>query len=106
VDGLRQVRFGQEEAHAQGAVIQYRWLLQSGGIEIINGRIIPDEKKLRLGQESLGEKFAEIAFSEDYDKAKKFVNTWGKKIPELDPLIEKLHDIPVDIKPVFQKWNR
>ena len=102
VDGLRQLRFGQKEAHAIGAVIQYRWLMDCGALKVKNNKFVIDEAKLRSGQESLAEAFAVLAFSEDYKKAKKFITKWGREIKEFKPIIKKMSKLPVDVVPVFE----
>src|SRR3989344_2048894 len=101
IDGLRQIRFGQKEAHAIGAVIQYRWLMNCGALKIMSGKFVIDQDKLRMGQESLSEVFADLAFSEDYQKAKKFIAKWGTEIPEFKPIIKKMSKLSIDIIPVF-----
>ncbi|GMU74243.1 MAG: hypothetical protein AMXMBFR44_4400 [Candidatus Campbellbacteria bacterium] len=106
IDGLRQIRFGQEEAHAIGTIIQYRWLLSHGGLMLKNGKFILDEEKIRASEESLGDAFAQLALSKDYTRAAEFVNVWGKKIEEFEPVLAGLSNIPVDIEPEFEIRGR
>jgi hypothetical protein len=103
VDGLRQMRLGQAEAHAVGAVIQYRWMINCGAIKVENDKLMIDEVLLRNGHETLGDAFVELAATADYEKAKLFVEKWSQPIAELEPILAQLVTVPANIFPIFEE---
>lgn len=101
-DSLRQLRFGLNEAHAFGSLIQYQWLKTFGALDFKGKRLFfrPDLLEAAFGE--LGKEFVDLCQSESYSEAKAFVKKWGRTLDELKPILEKLQDIPVDIDPIYE----
>lgn len=101
---FRSIRFGINEAHGAGNAVIYNYLLEKGGYEYN-----PQSKMVRVNWEkvgpalqSLATKLLTIQATGDYDGAKQLLATYAKETPSIKALREKLTDLPVDIRPVFQ----
>ncbi|PIR69235.1 MAG: hypothetical protein COU47_04005 [Candidatus Niyogibacteria bacterium CG10_big_fil_rev_8_21_14_0_10_46_36] len=101
IDGLRQLRFGLEEAHAFGARIQYQWLENMGAIGIHEQTFLFDPRFFKQALESLGYEFFKLSQAQNYTNTKSFADTWSAVLPGLKPMIKRLEGIPVDIDPIF-----
>lgn len=101
MDGLRQLRFGLEDAHAAGSLIQYNWLIAEGALKLTKDGLSFDRLNIVEAFQSLADAFYELSQG-DYEKAATFVEKWGSVPEGLQELIERLADIPINIDPVFQ----
>lgn len=102
IDLLRQLRFGIEDAHAFGALLQLEWLIENGALKILNRELAICPEKLEPAFESLGCQFIELYKNATYQRANAFIQKWGVADPNLKQLLKTLENIPVDIKPVFK----
>lgn len=100
-DSLRQLRFGLDEAHAFGSLIQYQWLKTFGALDFKKGKLFFNLNLLKSAFEELGKQFIILCRSENYSKIKAFTERWGRVPDGLRSLLEKLQDIPVDIDPIY-----
>lgn len=100
-DGLRQIRFGIDEAHAIGTLIQYNWFLKYGAMRL-SGRGIEFEPNL-FGPTlyGLGDEFYALSQTRDHKAAQQFVRKWGGVPDEVRKIISSFEGIPVDIDPLF-----
>lgn len=104
VAGLfRAMRFGTNDAHGQGAAMQYRVLRSKGAIEWD-----AKAKRFRVNHakfdKALGELVAMIVMIQgdgDYDGAKKLFADWGKFDSESEAVVGTMSHIPVDIRPIY-----
>jgi len=101
-DGLRQIRFGVEEAHAVGAIVQLNWFMKEQALVLTDGGFTFDSARFRDAVMSLGDELYLLAIKKDQALVEAFAATWGKEVPEaIEKLLPRLADIPVDIDPVF-----
>jgi hypothetical protein len=101
---FRSIRFGITEAHGKGNAIIYNYLLENGGYEY-------NEKtqKVRVNFDKVYEVIKQLAHNiltiqamGNYQGAKDMVAKYAVISPSVKTLIDKLSNIPIDIKPVFQ----
>jgi hypothetical protein len=101
---FRSVRFGISEAHGGGNAIIYNYLLENGGYEYN-----PETQKVKVNFEKVGpvlkdlaNKILMIQAKGDYQGAKDLIAKYVVNSPSMQTLHEKLSDLPVDIRPVYQ----
>ena len=101
-DMLRQLRFGFDEAHALGALIQYNWLLSQRALHIDKeGRFAYHIRDLRASFDHLAVQLFELSRSNNPDELRAFKDIWGKPDPDLERTLSRIEDVPVDINPIF-----
>ena len=100
---FRSIRFGINEAHGGGNIIIFNYLRELG---VIN--YDPKTEKFSVNLEKAKDGFTKLAnellmlqATGNYEKTKQFVNTYKVIKPEVKKALEKLKDVPVDIKPIF-----
>lgn len=99
---FRSMRFGIDEAHGQGTAIQWNWFREKGGIvPAADGRFQTDPAKFREAIRSLANELLMIEATGDYARGKALLEKYGRSTPEIQSVIARLSDIPVDIWPVF-----
>ena len=101
---FRSIRFGITEAHGSGNAIIYNYLLEKGGYEYNSGtnKIEVNYNKIYDSVKDLANKLLTIEATGNYNGAKELISKYAVISPSMKSLIDKLSDIPVDIKPVFQ----
>jgi Peptidase family M49 len=105
VAGLfRSARFGVNEAHGQGTVAQFNYLLEKGALAIEpDGRYRTVPEKFPDGIRSLLHDMLTLQATGDYEGTKRFLDTYGKATPALVAAIGRLGDLPVDIDTQFSQ---
>ncbi len=103
VAGLfRSARFGVDEAHGQGVVAQFNYLMEKGALEVdANDRFRAVPAKFEDGLRALLRDILMLQATGDYEGAKAFLDKYGKATPSLRKAIGRLGDVPVDIRPVY-----
>jgi hypothetical protein len=102
VAGLfRSARFGVDEAHGQGVVAQFNYLLEKGALRIENGRFRAVSEKFPAGIRDLLHDMLMLQATGDYEGTKRFLDKYGKATQPLRDAIGRLKDLPVDIRPVY-----
>ncbi|MBU8870791.1 MAG: hypothetical protein KOO60_08010 [Gemmatimonadales bacterium] len=104
---FRSVRFGIGEAHGQANAIQFNYLMEKGAISCSEqtGRFSID---VEVFEQAIGQLVAEILIIQaegDYEASVAFINRFGGMTPVLARGLEKLEGIPVDIQPVFSRYE-
>ncbi len=101
---FRSVRFGINEAHGGGNAIIYNYLLKHGGyyFDEKNKVVGVNYDKVYDALKQLGHDLLMIQATGDYEGAKKMIAQYAVLSPSMKILIDKLTDLPVDIKPEFQ----
>jgi hypothetical protein len=101
---FRSVRFGINEAHGAGTAIIYNYLLQQGGYEYDeeSQSVRVNFEKINGAVEELANQLLMIQAEGDYQAAKHLIDEYAVVSESMRKLTDKLSDIPVDIKPVFQ----
>ena len=99
---FRGMRFGIDEAHGRGTAIQWNWFREKGAIvPAADGRFQTDAAKYREAIRSLANELLMIEATGDYARGKALLDKYGRSTPEIQSVIGRLSDIPVDIWPVF-----
>jgi hypothetical protein len=103
VAGLfRSARFGIHEAHGQGVVAQFNYLMEKGALEVDGqGRFRTNSDKVPGAIRSLLHDMLMLQARGDYDGTKAFLEKYGHPQESLLKAIDKLGDVPVDIRPVY-----
>lgn len=103
VAGLfRSARFGVGEAHGQGVVAQFNYLLDRGALEIdAEGRYRTVSEKFPGALRELLAEMLMLQARGDYAGTKAFLERWGQPTPPLLAAIERLSDLPVDLDAVY-----
>ncbi len=101
---FRSIRFGINEAHGAGNAIIFNYLLENGAYvyDAKTTKFKIDYDKIYDVVKSLANKLLVIQAEGNYDGAKELIAKYVKLSPEMKTQIEKLKDLPVDIKPVFE----
>ncbi len=104
---FRSVRFGINEAHGAGNAIIFNYLLERGAY-VYNDKTTKfeiDYGKIYDVVKSLANELLVIQAEGNYEAAKALIEKYVKISPEMKTQIDKLKDLPVDIKPVFEIEN-
>src|SRR4051812_5972533 len=103
VAGLfRAARFGVDEAHGQGVVSQFNYLMAKGALQFnAQGQVHAVSEKFPAGIRDLLHDMLELQARGDYAGTKKFLDTYGKPSQALRDAIGKLAAVPVDIRPQY-----
>ncbi len=104
---FRSVRFGIGEAHGKANAIQYNYLVEKGAIshDAATGRFRMDVPVFEKAIADLVRDICTIQARGDYEASKAFIAKYGVTTPELDAALARLGHIPVDIAPVFPRWD-
>ncbi len=103
VAGLfRAARFGVHEAHGQGVVSQFNYLLEKGALVVDSeGRFHALSEEFPAAIETLLNEMLMLQATGDYEGTARFLETYGKASEPLLKAIGRLDDVPVDIRPSF-----
>ena len=100
---FRSMRFGIHEAHGAGAAFQYNFLKEKGGFTID-----PQTQKFKVDFEKMevviGEMLNKVCMIQalgDYQASKDFLSTYAVEREEVQAVIAKMAEIPVDINPEY-----
>ncbi len=99
---FRSMRFGIDEAHGRGTAVQWNWLREKGAIvPEADGTFRVDMAQMGPAIRSLATELLTLQATGDYARAQRLLTKYGVTNPEIEGVIAKLKDIPVDITPVF-----
>ncbi|HET7292720.1 MAG TPA: hypothetical protein VFM88_09855 [Vicinamibacteria bacterium] len=99
---FRTLRFGTSEAHGKGMALQLNHLLDHGGFRAnADGTFSVDYAKVRQGVESLTREIMTIQATGNYEKARATLEQMVVVRPEVQRVIDRLADVPVDISPRY-----
>lgn len=99
---FRSMRLGITEAHGRANAVQWSWLREKGAIvKTSNGMYQPDPEQMYEGIKTLANELLLIEATGDYARAKDLLDKYGHSTEEIETIIQKLTDIPIDITPVF-----
>lgn len=99
---FRSIRFGIDSAHGGGVAIQLNYYLDKGGVRIDeDGHFSVNERRLKNAVHDLARELLLIQAKGDYEGAKELIDKYRIIRPEIEETLEKLKDVPVDIRPVY-----
>jgi hypothetical protein len=101
---FRSVRFGINEAHGGATAIIYNFLLEKGGYVYDNKtqKVKVDFQKVYPAIKELAHILLTIEATGDYNGAKQLIAKYAVNSPSMEILRNKLVNLPVDIRPIFQ----
>ena len=99
---FRSMRFGVDEAHGRGTAVQWNWLRERGAIvPAANGTFAIDVDKYRAGIRDLATELLVTQATGDYARAERLLQKYGVTNGEIEGVVARLTDLPVDLTPVF-----
>jgi len=99
---FRTLRFGLTEAHAKGMAIQINYIMDKGGfVANPDGTFAVDFKKIKAAVRDLDHDLLTLEATGDYAGAKKMMEELSVIRPVVQKAIDRMHDIPTDIEPIF-----
>ena len=105
VAGLfRSARFGVHEAHGQGVIAQFNYLVERGALEIdTQGRFHAVSAKFPAAIRDLLHDMLVLQARGDYAGTRAFLDKYGQPSPELLAAVDRMGAVPVDIDPVYSQ---
>jgi Peptidase family M49 len=99
---FRSIRFGITEAHGRGIAIQLNYLLDKGAVTVAaDGTFAVAPSRVRGAVEGLTREIMTLQAAGDYLRARAMIDTLGVVRPEVQRVLDRLTDVPVDIAPRF-----
>jgi hypothetical protein len=99
---FRSIRFGVNEAHGKGIALQMNYLLDRGAfVANADGTFSVVTAKVREAVAGLTREIMTIQATGDYAAAQALLRRMGVVRPEVQRVLDKLTNIPVDIEPNF-----
>ena len=99
---FRSLRFGINEAHGRGVAIQLNFLLQEGAVRVeADGTFAVEPSRLRDAVTALAREILTLQAEGDYARACAMIARLGMIRPEMQHVLDRLEDVPVDIEPRF-----
>jgi hypothetical protein len=103
VAGLfRSARFGVHEAHGQGVVAQFNYLLEKGALEVDDeGRFRTVTEEFPGAIRDLLHEMLMLQATGDYQGTAEFLGRYGQPTEALMNALGRLEDLPVDVRPEY-----
>jgi len=99
---FRSIRFGIGAAHGRGVAIQLNTFLDAGAVRVgPDGRFRVDHARIRDAVEGLTSRLMTIQAQGDYDEANRVLETLGVVRPEVQRVLDRLRNVPIDIQPRY-----
>ncbi|NOZ60239.1 MAG: peptidase [Calditrichaeota bacterium] len=101
---FRSVRFGINEAHGMANMIQFNFLMENNAFNYdeATGKFSVDQARAKTAVRNLAHVLLTIEAEGNYDAAKELIKNYGVMTEEMKAALDKLTDIPVDIKPIYE----
>ena len=101
---FRSVRFGVQEAHGMANLIEFNYLTEKGAFvyDQQTGRFRVNLSRMRPAIRDLAHDILMLQATLDYDGARRFIERYGKIPESLQSALDRLKDVPVDIRPVYR----
>jgi hypothetical protein len=104
---FRSIRFGLTEAHARGIAIQINYLMDYGAfIANPDGTFAVNHSKIKEGVTALTGEIITLEGQGNYGKAKEMLARLSVVRPEIQRVLDRLKDVPIDINPKFTTAER
>ncbi len=105
---FRSVRFGINEAHGGANAIAFNYLMEKGGFEYDphTQKFRVNDAKIATAIRTLARELLMIQARGDYEAAKAFIDRYRYLSPEMQAALDKLKNVPVDIRPIYtvEQW--
>jgi hypothetical protein len=99
---VRSLRFGATEAHARAVALQLNTWLDEGAVGLdTEGRLVLAPNKLREAITLLARRLLTIQAEGRYEEARALIDRLAVVRPELQRVLDRVRDVPVDIAPRF-----
>ncbi len=99
---FRSVRFGLNEAHGRAVALQMNYLLDAKAFVVAKeGTFSVDENRIKDAVRTLTGEILTIQATGDKAKAVAFTKRYMVMRPSIQAILDRLAEIPVDIRPVF-----
>jgi hypothetical protein len=100
---FRSVRFGTKDAHGLGSALQFNYLEEQGAFkyDAETKTYGVDFEAIKPAVSKLTGEIMTLQARGDYNGAKELLKTYGRVKPEMQGILDKLSDIPVDIEPLL-----
>ncbi len=99
---FRTLRFGMSDSHARGMAMQVNYLLDAGGFRVnADGTFSVDLKRAKKGVIGLTRELMTLQATGDYAGTKRFLDRLVVMRPQVQAVLDRLGDVPVDIRPHF-----
>ena len=99
---FRSIRFGVNEAHGRGIAVQLNTFLDRGAFKVLpDGTFTVDAAKIGEAVTALTRDIMTLQAEGSYTKAKAMIDTLGVVRPEVQKVLDRLTNVPVDIEPKF-----
>lgn len=104
---FRTIRFGVKEAHGKGMALQLNYLLDAGAYKVNrDGTFSVDEGKIRAAVKGLTAELMTVQGTGDLNRANDLLQRLGGVRPEVQRVLDRLKDVPVDIEPRYTTAER
>jgi hypothetical protein len=99
---FRSIRFGVNEAHGRGIAIQLNTLLDAGAFTVAaDGTFAVNASKIRDAVTALTRDIMTLQAEGSYEKARGMIDSLAVVRPEVQRVLDRLSDVPVDIAPRY-----
>ncbi|MCI0432585.1 MAG: hypothetical protein L0271_02890, partial [Gemmatimonadetes bacterium] len=99
---FRTLRFGMTASHAKGMALQVNSLLDSGGFKVNrDGTFSVDLRRAKKGVTELAGTLLTLQAEGDYEGTRRLLDRQVVIRPEVQAVLDRLGDVPVDIRPNF-----
>jgi len=101
---FRSMRFGVASAHGMANLMEFNFIKEKGGFtyDEAAGKFKVNPEKMKEAVKALARELLILEGDGNYENAAKFIDRYAKMDELITRTIEKLQDIPVDIKPLFK----
>ncbi|MDQ7823321.1 MAG: peptidase [Candidatus Eremiobacteraeota bacterium] len=101
---FRSVRFGIEESHGRGSLVQLNWMMEKGAFsyDSLTGTYRINFSRFAEANRSLARELLEIQARGDYEGSGQFLRKYGACPSHLMETFSRLYEVPVDIEPLFE----
>ncbi|MFZ2507104.1 MAG: hypothetical protein WAW79_01345 [Steroidobacteraceae bacterium] len=99
---FRTLRFGMSDSHARGMALQVNFLLDAGGFRVnADGSFSVNLRRAKRGITRLTRELMTLQANGDYEATRQFLDRLVVIRPEVQLVLDRLGDVPVDIRPRF-----
>src|SRR4029453_14322879 len=99
---FRSIRFGTNDAHGRGQAIQLNDLLDRGAVRgAADGTFAVDAARIKAAVTALSREILTLEAEGSYAKARDLVDRMGVVRPEVQRVLDRLKEVPIDVEPRF-----